>query len=533
MKRKTLQTSAVFGTVAALLTVGVIPAAADHDHLPLETDIVVDDADWLFDDDYYLEIADMDGDEWFQYSGFDAGYTDDEPLLPANGDGAEGDDDGYLDIVGFEGDQDANFFLSGTVIDENGELYEFGSVRSAFTPYRLNPVIRPRDGNRMLVWNQLSDGRCWSGSPWAEGCFRLTNPVTSFTFGRVGDETFVGNWNGRGGDTLGMRRGNHLFLNNTLAGGNAEHNFSFGRAGDEVLVGDWNGNRMDTFGMRRGNTFFLTNRQFGTGNADIVFTFGRAQDQILIGNWNGRGGDSPMVRRGNEFFVNNDFSGGTAEFRFSFGRADDTVLVGDWNGDGRDSLAIRRGQFIITSEWRGNALVAHDPVRFGNYSDTVIAGNWRGGFGGDTFAVRRPAPSNFSRDVSRLINDQRRARGLGVLEWDYATAGAALQLAEYVVSPTGLNLTESTPGTESSGRGPTARLAAARGGWGRVWQVTGAGWASQRNITAAEMVTGLMNNPDTREALMTPDAVFFGVGDMQSRPVEGSATRHLVVKIGR
>ncbi|MGO1584302.1 MAG: LamG-like jellyroll fold domain-containing protein, partial [Actinomycetaceae bacterium] len=40
---------------------------------------------------------------------------------------------------------------------------------------------------------------------------------------------------------------------------NAEHEFSYGRVGDEVLVGDWDGDGADTLAVRRGITFFVNN----------------------------------------------------------------------------------------------------------------------------------------------------------------------------------------------------------------------------------------------------------------------------------
>ncbi|MGO1459719.1 MAG: hypothetical protein ACTHWJ_06820, partial [Flaviflexus sp.] len=79
----------------------------------------------------------------------------------------------------------------------------------------------------------------------------------SFVYGRAGDEVYVGDWNGDGRDTLGVRRGKTFFLNDSLRGGIADHEFMYGREGDEVLVGDWDGDGRDTLGVRRGKTFFL------------------------------------------------------------------------------------------------------------------------------------------------------------------------------------------------------------------------------------------------------------------------------------
>ncbi|MCL1899485.1 MAG: glycosyl hydrolase 53 family protein, partial [Promicromonosporaceae bacterium] len=68
---------------------------------------------------------------------------------------------------------------------------------------------------------------------------------------------------GSNADRLAIRRGNQFFKSFELAGGNADINFTFGRVGDEVFMGDWNGNGIDTPAIRRGNQFDLTNTQQG------------------------------------------------------------------------------------------------------------------------------------------------------------------------------------------------------------------------------------------------------------------------------
>jgi hypothetical protein len=48
-----------------------------------------------------------------------------------------------------------------------------------------------------------------------------------------------------------VRRGNAYLLSNSFAGGNADVELTYGRATDEVFVGDWNGDGVDTLGVRR------------------------------------------------------------------------------------------------------------------------------------------------------------------------------------------------------------------------------------------------------------------------------------------
>jgi 5'-nucleotidase len=207
----------------------------------------------------------------------------------------------------------------------------------------------------------------------------------SFTFGRTADEVLVGDWDGDGSDTLGVRRGNAFYLSNEVTGGNAEIELTFGRASDEVLVGDWDGDGSDSFAVRRGNAYFVTNG-FAGGNADETFTFGRAADEVLVGDWDASGADVFGVRRGNAFFLSGEL-GGPAEVEFTYGRASDEVLSGDWDGNGTDTFAVRRGNLYLIS----NAAVprfADEELRYGRSGDEVLVGDWNGD-GSDTLGVRR------------------------------------------------------------------------------------------------------------------------------------------------
>src|SRR5690554_1704594 len=78
------------------------------------------------------------------------------------------------------------------------------------------------------------------------------------TYGRAGDDVVVGDWDGDGEDTFAVRRGKTFYVKNAIAGGEADRVFQYGREGDigrvddEVLVGDWDGDGKDTLGVRRG-----------------------------------------------------------------------------------------------------------------------------------------------------------------------------------------------------------------------------------------------------------------------------------------
>ncbi|MCL1869597.1 MAG: hypothetical protein FWF90_04180 [Promicromonosporaceae bacterium] len=227
----------------------------------------------------------------------------------------------------------------------------------------------------------------------------LTNGVAGgaadvrFAYGRPDDAVVVGDWDGNGTDTLGVRRGNQLLLSNTTASGSAAVTFAYGNADDAVLVGDWDGDGRDTFAVRRGNQFFLTNSTT-SGPAAVTFAYGRPGDTVLVGDWDGDGKDTLAVRRGNQYFLSNTTASGPAAVTFAYGKVGDAVLVGDWNGDGKDSLGVRRGsQYFLTNGTRGgNADVA---FAYGRANDVVLVGDWNGD-GKDTLGVRRPEPTRLT-----------------------------------------------------------------------------------------------------------------------------------------
>ena len=214
----------------------------------------------------------------------------------------------------------------------------------------------------------------------AAGLDGATGVVTDY--GRRDDRVVVGDWDGRGGDTLGVRRGNTFHLANDFSG-SADLVTAYGRAGDEVVVGDWDGDGRDTLGVRRGNTFHLDDDLDGA--ADTVTAYGREGDEVVIGDWDGDGVDTPGVRRGSTFHLANDFSG-AADVVTAYGRAGDEVHVGDWDGDGADTLGVRRGTtFHLHDAFTGGT--ATHALSFGGARDRGFTGDWDGD-GRDTPGVR-------------------------------------------------------------------------------------------------------------------------------------------------
>jgi hypothetical protein len=204
----------------------------------------------------------------------------------------------------------------------------------------------------------------------------------------------VGDWDGDGRDTLGVRRGNQVHVGD--AAGRTVSSFAFGSVGDEVLVGDWDGDGRDTLAVRRGNEFHVANTLGGP--AVLVTRFGRATDTVVAGDWDGDGRDSLGVHRLNEFHLQARLGSSSATLT-RFGRAIDVPVVGDWNGDGRDTVGVRRETEFHATDAGGSQPRAGRSMRFGRVTDRAVVGDWNGD-GLDSIGVRRGGYRPFSARIT-------------------------------------------------------------------------------------------------------------------------------------
>jgi hypothetical protein len=108
---------------------------------------------------------------------------------------------------------------------------------------------------------------------------------TSFFYGNPGDVPFVGDWNGDGVDTPGLRRPSDgfVYLRNSNTQGVADGSFFYGDTGDVPFAGDWNGDDIDTMGLYRpvNGSIYLRNSN-STGVADQAW-FGGFGLQVFRG----------------------------------------------------------------------------------------------------------------------------------------------------------------------------------------------------------------------------------------------------------
>ncbi|NNC92065.1 MAG: hypothetical protein HKN80_06200, partial [Acidimicrobiia bacterium] len=239
----------------------------------------------------------------------------------------------------------------------------------------------------------------------------LNGAATTISYGKPGDDVFVGDWDGNGTDTFAVRRGNIFYLRNRLGSGAADVVIGYGTHGDEVLVGDWDGNGTDTPGMYRPSNglAYLTNDTppdggVGVGDPDLTFFFGIPGDEVVVGDWDGDGFDTLGIHRGGKMFLTNVNGTSIAEWDFFFGTPGDIAFGGDADGDGRDSVFLYRpssGFVYFTTEIPidpSGAAATAGTLFFGEPTDRFVVGDWDGD-GIDTVGVfRPPSTTHFLRN---------------------------------------------------------------------------------------------------------------------------------------
>ncbi len=103
------------------------------------------------------------------------------------------------------------------------------------------------------------------------------------------DLPVAGDWDGDGKDSVGIYRGDTLYLTNQTCNNcipTANHIFVLGNPGDVPFADGWNANGTDGVGVFRptnGITYFKN--ALSTGFADISMVYGIAGDRPVAGVW--------------------------------------------------------------------------------------------------------------------------------------------------------------------------------------------------------------------------------------------------------
>jgi len=151
----------------------------------------------------------------------------------------------------------------------------------------------------------------------------------SFFFGNPGDIPLAGDFDGDGCDTVSIYRpseGRYYIIDRLGSGdrglGRATRAFYFGNPGDAPFMGDWNGDGIDTPGLRRPSTGFVYLRHTNTqGIADIEYFYGDPGDVVFTGDWDSDGDDTLGLYRPSTgtVYLRNTNSTGIAHFTFGVG----------------------------------------------------------------------------------------------------------------------------------------------------------------------------------------------------------------------
>ena len=151
----------------------------------------------------------------------------------------------------------------------------------------------------------------------------------SFFFGNPGDVPMAGDFDGDGCDTLSIYRPSEgqFYVINKLGSadqglGRAEFSYYFGNPGDAPFMGDWNGDGIDTPGLRRNSNGFVYLRHSNSqGPGEIEYFYGDAGDIVFTGDWDNDGDDTLGLYRPSNgtVYLRNTNTTGIADFAYQMG----------------------------------------------------------------------------------------------------------------------------------------------------------------------------------------------------------------------
>ena len=151
----------------------------------------------------------------------------------------------------------------------------------------------------------------------------------AFFFGNPGDLPLAGDFDGDGCDTVSIYRpseGRFYIMNHLGSGdaglGAAEYDYYYGNPGDAPFMGDWDGDGIDTPGLRRdANGFVYLRHSNSQGNADVEYFYGDAGDVVFTGDWDGDGDDTLGLYRPSNgtVYLRNTNTTGVADLAYTMG----------------------------------------------------------------------------------------------------------------------------------------------------------------------------------------------------------------------
>ena len=161
----------------------------------------------------------------------------------------------------------------------------------------------------------------------------------SFYFGNPGDVPLAGDFNGDGCDTVSLYRPSQglVYVINRLGSrdtglGRADFSFAFGNPDDVPFVGDFDGDGVDTVGMRSPSSGRVAiSNSLAQAPPTTTFLFGNRTDIAVMGNWTGADAiDTIGIYRPTDgtFYLRETNTSGAASSSHQYGGRDYVPIVG-------------------------------------------------------------------------------------------------------------------------------------------------------------------------------------------------------------
>jgi SpoIID/LytB domain protein len=160
----------------------------------------------------------------------------------------------------------------------------------------------------------------------------------AFFFGNPGDMPMPGDFDDNGCDTVSIYRPaeGKFYIINALGSGDAglgaaDFSYYFGNPGDAPFMGDWDGDGIDTPGLRRNSNGFVYLRDTNTeGFADQEYFYGDPGDMVFTGDWDNDGNDTLGLYRPSNgtVYLRNTNDTGIAHFAYQMGTSAHRPVAG-------------------------------------------------------------------------------------------------------------------------------------------------------------------------------------------------------------
>ena len=236
--------------------------------------------------------------------------------------------------------------VSSVMIDENSaQARQIASVTPTPTP-TPTPTLTPTPTTNIQMKIGVTNGVDWYFDANGNGMWDGAAIDKNYNFGRPGNVSVVGDWNGDNKTEIGVTNGVDWYLdangNGMWDGSSVDKMGYFGISGYTPIVGDWNGDNKSDIGVTNGVNWYLDangNGMWDGPSIDQQGFFGIAGFTPVVGDWTGDGKTKIGVYKDGIWYLdlngNGRWNGPTVDKQGFFGITGFTPVLGDWSGDGK------------------------------------------------------------------------------------------------------------------------------------------------------------------------------------------------------